>query len=71
MTRLETLCKTRDHLMKELAPTLKRAGPNHPDRSKVNAERTAKRKQIRRQLRKNADEIAALVMHATLTHRGT
>ena len=64
---VRVLCMARRRLLEQLAPVLRRAGPNHPNRAVENQQRTAKRKVLRVQLRANADQIAALTM--SHTHR--
>lgn len=59
---LDGLCMDRQRLMRQLAPLLKRIGPNNPQRSAINAQRAVKRKQVKKALRKNADAIAALIL---------
>lgn len=56
---LRGLLLDRERLLEKLAPTLRRAGPTHPDRAKVNQQRRVKRLQLRRAIRANAEMIAA------------
>lgn len=55
----------RQRLLRQLAPLLRRVGASHPQRSKVNAEKAVRRKQTRRDLRANAEAIAARLLEIT------
>jgi len=55
------LADARRHLERELAGVLRRVGPDHPRRRAVNTQRAVRRKQLRRALRHNAAEIAAII----------
>lgn len=52
----------RRRLLRQLAPLLRRVGASHPQRSKVNAEKSVRRKATRRDLRANAEAIAARLL---------
>jgi hypothetical protein len=60
------LCAEREELLAQLAPTLKRAGPHHPNRNAVNRQRAAQRKKIRKQLEAVDNEIVNRVV--TMVH---
>lgn len=59
---IRNLGRVRLQLIRQLAPVLRRAGPNHPDRQVENKRRAATRKQIKKDLQANANAIASLVM---------
>ena len=60
--QLNHLIIDRLSLQAKLAPVLRRVGASHPSRTKVNAKRAEKRKQLKRDLRLNANAIAARCM---------
>lgn len=49
----------RRRLLRQLAHVLRRVGASHADRAKINKKRSMLRKQVRRALRANAEQIAA------------
>lgn len=55
----------RKRMLEQLAPLLRRVGPSHDNRSELNHANSIKRKELRRELKKNAAIIAARVMQLT------
>lgn len=55
----------RSRLLHDLAHVLRRVGASNPDRAAINRRRSVKRQQLRRDLRRNADDIAARLMALT------
>jgi hypothetical protein len=60
--RLQDLSIARAQLLKDLATVLRRVGYNHPTRKKTNAQRSKRRKMLRKALRINAENIASRVL---------
>lgn len=56
---LRGLLEDRARLLRQLAPVLRRAGPDNPQRAAINAKRAIIRKRVRAELRRNAFAIAA------------
>lgn len=61
-TQLNGLLIDRLRLQQQLAPVLRRVGPTHPDRAKINKKRAIQRKAVKKKLRVNANAIAARCM---------
>lgn len=52
----------RQRLLRQLVPLLRRVGASHPQRSQVNADRSTRRKTVRKSLRANAEAMAARLL---------
>lgn len=59
---LQGMLLDRRRLLKQLVPLLRRVGASHPERRKINADRSVRRKTVRKALRANADAIAARLL---------
>lgn len=59
---LRTLARQRLALVQKLAHVSRRAGPQHPDRSRENRRRAKLRRDLRAQLKSNTDTMVAHVM---------
>lgn len=58
---LRGLLIDRQRILRELAPILRRVGPNRPDRAKLNAARRLRRLELRQDLRRCESAIVARV----------
>jgi hypothetical protein len=58
---LQGLVIDRQRLLRELAPILRRLGPHYENRATLNKRRAIKRHNLRKQLARNAEAIAARV----------